>query len=236
MSLLTICQNVARETGFLPPTTIIGNNNQDARRLLQAAQTTGKRLARDNWVVLVKEHTFDTANGVNHYPLPSDFKAMVSGTIWNRSEYDRVYGPLNPQEWQTLKSGIVTTGVLDSFRIKARSGAKRFYIDPTPSGRETFVFEYRSNAWVKDASTTPNTFRTEFTKDAEESLIDEFLIELGTKWRFLNYLGQSYFEEKDEFDHEVQLAMADDGAAQEIRIGAYPDKIAAVTPETGFGS
>lgn len=236
MSLLSICTDIARGVGLLPPSTVIGNNNQDARRMLNAVQMTGKVLARKNWAMLVKEHTFATVSDVADYALPEDFRVMIDDTVWNRSELDKVYGPLNPQEWQNLKSGITGSGVVDSFRIRVRSGQRRFYIDPTPSSVETFSFEYRSNSWVLDSSTTPNTFRTEFTQDSETSLLDEFLLELGAKWRVLNALGQSYHEERDEYDEQVSLAFAEDGAARTIRMSEKSHKLVVAVPDTGYGS
>ena len=75
MTLLPMCQQAAKETGFDAPSTIISNTDQTAIKLLAAAQTEGKTLAlgtipssrpgapkggRHDWQVLIKEHTFNT--------------------------------------------------------------------------------------------------------------------------------------------------------------------------------
>ena len=97
MSLLTICQNVADFTGFERETTIIGNTSPTARQLLALAQREGKQLMRSHtWPILLKEHTFSTANGTQSYALPTDFDRFVGDTAFNRTDLDKFTGPLTP--------------------------------------------------------------------------------------------------------------------------------------------
>ena len=61
------------------------------------------------------------------------------------------------------------------------------------------------------------------------------LLELSIKWRWLNALGQTYIEEKAEYDRALGILKAQDGGAHKIvmdggRTMRYPN-----IPETGVG-
>ena len=71
MSLLTICQNAAEEIGLNKPSTIIGNTNATAVRLLRHATRTGAVMAKKNWHELIKTVTFSTADGEPQQALPA---------------------------------------------------------------------------------------------------------------------------------------------------------------------
>lgn len=213
MTLLSICQNVARETGHIVPSSIIGNGKVIERKLLAAALRTGKQLALEDWCLLVLEHEFETCANQDDYALPSDFKALIDMTVWNRSDSDPM-GLLSPQVWQELKSGLTESVAFDNFRIKAKKGARRFFVDPTPGAAETIVFEYRSDAWVKDADAA--TFKTSFTADTDEVLFDENLFEMGVMWRFLQKQGEPYFDERDEYERAKAINRTDDCGAETV--------------------
>ena len=103
--------------------------------LKSLASRSGRILAkRFNWVVLQKEHTFNTADGTASYALPSDFEKLLDLTTWDRANYWSHRGPTSPQEWQQIKSGLVASAQLTKrFRIKPDTRVNKFYIDPTPS-------------------------------------------------------------------------------------------------------
>jgi len=239
MTLLTLSQNVTDEIGIARPLTIIGNNNQDARRLLQATNRTGKELAKKRFVLLIQEHTFSSIANEDDYPLPTDFQFFIPETMWNRSNSWRTMGALDAREWQSLKSGLATTLVTDAFRIKAKLAAKRIFIDPTPSGVENFAFEYLSDAWVREIGTATDgqdQFFNAFTLDAQESLIDENIVELEVIWRMLRAMGEPYFDQRDEYDHQVSIAVAHDGAPRVLRFNRIRRRFDRVNVgETSFG-
>lgn len=64
MTLLSICEQVANDLGLSVPTSIIGNSDQTASRLLAQAQKAGQSLARKpqgGWVAMIQEYDFTTA-------------------------------------------------------------------------------------------------------------------------------------------------------------------------------
>ena len=234
MTLLTICQNVARETGHVVPASIIGVNKVVERKLLAAALRTGKQLSRKDWCLLVFEHEFETCAGTPDYKLPSDFRSLIDRTTWNRTQSDPMR-ILSPQTWQELQSGLTESVAFDNFRIKAKKGSRRFFVDPTPSAVEKIVFEYQGTNWVEH-QTSPLTYSRAFTTDTDEVLFDEDLFELGVMWRFMQKQGLPYFDERDEYERTINIDFADDCGAEVIQMVNRRQPFIANVGQTNFGS
>ena len=239
MSLLTICQNALNEiTGFEVPSTYVGNENLTAKSCVALVQRAGKLLERRyQWVELIKEHTFTTVSGTDAYALPSDFRRFANMSQWDRTNFDPMFGPVTPAEWQFLKSSVAgDVGTITKwFRIKG-SGSNQFFIHPTPATTgETIAFDYFSTGWINDVSVA-DTFVSEFTADNDTALIDEELLTLDLKWRFLKAKGFAYQDENQEWAQMRDKILAANGGARKISmdmqiIAEYSDNI----PETGFG-
>lgn len=234
MSLISVAQTVADEVGLPTPTAIIGSPDRTAKQLLRLINRTGKNLAKRNWTVLQKEHTFSTVASTASYSLPSDFERLLDFTMWDRTQYWSLRGPRSPQEWQRVKSGLVAPSIRSGFRIKADTRVNKYFLDPTPSSALDMVFEYASSQWVMDSGNTLG--RTYYAADSDVSLINEELIEMGVIWRLLDRKGFAYAEARDEWDREVDRAFAEDGGAEILNMGGprrleFPANIR----EGGFG-
>jgi hypothetical protein len=219
VSLLSVAQAVAEEVGLPSPNAVIGNTSKQVKQLLRLINRSGRILAKKNWTILQKEHTFQTVNGTASYSLPSDFERFLGETAWDRTSYWKLRGPLTPAEWQVKKSALVASATLRSnFRVKADTRVNKFFLDPTPSSAVDMVFEYGSDLWVKDSGNT--TGKTAYAVDTDIALISEELIELDVIWRALARKGFAYEEEKQEAEAHIDRAFAEDGGAQVIDFGA----------------
>lgn len=228
MSLLTTCQTALRESGqFTVPSTIVGNADPTAVQLLALANRAGRTLARENWQVLLTSYTFATVVSTASYALPSDFGNFANLTFWDRTNYWAIKGPVTAMEWQTRKSASIASvsGVNKAFRI----AGGLFYIDPTPSAVETIAYDYFSTYWI--------TGKDGYSDDADVALIDEDLIVLGLKWRWLQAKGDSFENEKAEYTEALNSALAVDGAKDAIRFSdaTRPRVLGGNLPETNFG-
>jgi hypothetical protein len=233
MSLLTLTQAAARVAGVAVPTSIVGSTDQTAARLLQAAQNEGRALSKHPWTVLVKEYTFSTVASTASYALPTDYEYHLSQSLWNRDEDRRMYGPSSSQDWQVLKSGFITSTIDQRFRIKVTSGSREFYIDPTPDSAETIAYEYVSTQWCESSA---GTAQSAWAADTDVGRLDEYLMELGVTWRFLNMVGLPYSEEREEYERQVDMAKARDGGAPTLNMAAPRLTEEVIVPETGFGT
>ena len=227
MTLLTICQNAADETGLKQPSTVIGNSNQTAVRLLRFAIRTGRDLVRQSYPYLIKEHTFSTVASDNSYTLPADFDHYVPFTHWNRTTSRRMFH-IDPNFWQQLQSGLVTTSINDRFRIRGKD--RDFLIEPTPTAIETVAFEYVSKNYCETAASADLSV---WTNDTDTGIIDEELVELGVIWRILNRIGLPYAEEKSEYQRIVDTTKAR-LSPQKISLNEYRPAHLNI-PDTGFG-
>ena len=240
-----MAQNVLKETGFPNPSTLVGNGNQDAVTVLALAKRSAKRLAEEYpWAVLTKEHEFVLVKDKPSYELPDDFSRFINGTMWDRVE-SRPMDYVGPQIWQEYKSGLVKTAIYKRWRIKGVEGAKELFVDPTPSATQCsyecrdgtkvrigVAFEYLSSHFAAAAN---GDTKADFTVDTDTFLLPDDLLELDLKWRWLNSLGQTYFEEKNEFDRALSIYKAQDGGTHRIQMDGgrtmrYPN-----IPETGVG-
>lgn len=217
MSLLTVAQAVAEEVGIGAPSSVIGSSEDTAKQLLRLINRSGRQLAKRNWTILQREHTFTTSNGTASYDLPSDFDRIIDRTAWDRDSYWTLRGGMSPRDWQVKKSGLVSASIRSSFRIKPDTRVNKFFIDPTPSSSIDMVYEYASTQWVKDSSNSAG--KTAYAVDTDVSLIPEELIEMDVIWRFLNRKGFAYAEEKLEAEKAIDRAFAADGGMSVIDLG-----------------
>lgn len=238
MSLLSICQSVAREIGIEVPTSFVGNNNETASRLLACASRAGKEVfRRHNWVDLTKEHTFTTVISQEDYALPSDYQHLMTETLWDRSNYEEIRGPLSPIEWQEYKSSVLSSAnsTWKRFRIRRVSGSRQFSVFPLPESADDLVFEYKSKFWCESVG---GDGQADWQADTDVGVVDEYLIELGTLWRMLDRLGLDYAEQKIDFYREMDKAVANDGGMKVLGM-ALDSTLRLIGPgnvrDTGFG-
>ncbi len=233
MSLLTVAQAVAEEVGLPAPSVVASSSNKTAKQLFRLINRAGKLLAKKDWTILQKEHTFATVDGTASYDLPSDYARMLGGTVWNRDSYWQQRGPLSAKEWQVKKSALVASASLrQNFRVKPDTRVNKFFIDPTPSAAEDCVFEYVSTDWVK--TTNNSDGKAAYSLDTDISLIDEELLELEAIWRFLSRKGFAYAEEKEEAVRAIDMAFASDFGVSVIDFGAPRGGSPLNVPEGNF--
>lgn len=219
MSLLSLCKSVVNEIGIGDaPATIISNTDKLAVQLLALAQKEVRILGNRDWQALSADHTITTVSGTDNYALPSDWQKYTVETFWDATNYWNMRGSLDPQTWTALKRGIVSATIRKRFRVRAG----KVYIIPTPTSADTLVGEYTINTPVVTADGV--TKKTAFTVDTDTTVLPEFLVELGLKWRLLRAKGMAYDEERLEYDRRVETAFAQDTPADSINDGLPSDR------------
>ena len=191
-----------------------------------------------------EEHEFTLVKNQPSYALPADFDRFINGTLWDRVD-SRPVTSVSPQVWQESKSGLISADIFKSWRIKANDNAKELFIDPTPTVTQcTFeqrdgvqvkvglAYEYISKNW---ALSTASVRQATFSADTDTFILDDELLELSLKWRWLNSLAQSYTEEKAEYLRALSIAKAQDGGASKIQMDGGTDYRYPNIPETGIG-
>ena len=236
MSLLTICTNALSEIGgFDIPATFYGNGVLTAKQCVALANREGKTLEKElRWSELVTEGTITTASGTANYAKPSDFRAFANMSQWDRTNMWRLTGPVPSIVWQWLKSGItVASGMNKWFMVRGAT----IYLYPTPTSVTTIAYDYYSTGWVTKQADSTNV--TEWSADLDTARLDEDLITMGLKWRFLQAKGMPYQPEYAEYETVKSALQDDNGGRGVINLNISMRPMRPINdgnlPETGYG-
>lgn len=218
MSLLTLAQAVAQETGLLnSPSGVVASTDPGVVQLfaLIKRSATEMMMAKD-WQRLVRTQTITTVDGTSEYALPSDWDRYISETAWDVTNYWPMRGSLDPQYWESLKRGLVVLTIRRRYRVMGN----QISIIPTPTAdNETLILEYiRNTPWT---SADGATFRTAPTADTDLSVFPQHVVELDVKWRLKHAKGLDYSEDKIEAENAISQAFAQDKPAMIVNYG-YP--------------
>lgn len=205
MTLLSLCNDAQDIVGIGRATGIVGSSSSTARRTLALANQEGLELSRRHpWEALLTEDTFtSTATETQSGVFNADFDRIVNDSMYNRTRFRRVTGPLNAREWQAQK-GITASVLTDSFRIRGGD----LLLTPTPNAGDTYAFEYVSKNWCESSG---GTGQSEWAADDDVGVLDESLMLLGLIWRLRQSFGQSYEEQFNTYERQVTQAMMRDG-------------------------
>jgi hypothetical protein len=233
-TLKQLINNVLPEIGLPTLATIVGNNSQTARLALALCNRTGRSLAKHNWRVLIKRDVLTTVSSAESYSLPSDFDRFIHNTEWNETTAFRLFGPVADEDWQADLSGLVAGTVDNRFQLRADGNASRIFVRPVPTSAEDLTFFYASNGWF---ASNGGQRQTAFQADNDILLLDDFVFELGLKWRMLRAANRVYQDELAEFLVELNKKRATDGGMKTLSISGPEDfSPAANVGETGFGA
>lgn len=206
--LLDLVNSACLELGIPTTTQVLTSADTQVKQLLALANREGREqvAAPMQWPQLQKVQSIVLVNGQASYPFPSDFDSYIPDTIWNPTMRWSVAGPLSPQTWEFVKSGLINTQPWMRYRI----WQGKIFFDPTPTTSndgQTVTIEYQSNTFCQSTSGTP---QSAWTNDTDTFLLPDDIMVLGLKWRFLAAKRMDYSEEKkawsDACDKEVSRA------------------------------
>lgn len=171
--------------------------------------------------------------GKQSYSLPSDFGYFINTTFWDRARRWQLLGPLNPAEWQVIKSGISPTGPRRRFRVMGNL----FYIDPVPTSVDVEVYEYYSTGWCQSVAGVAQSL---WAADTDYYSLDDDCLELGIIWRYLSAKRFSYDEERNTWLDAKDRVIARNGGNRTLPLNSTSSGINLINnnniPDTGFGT
>lgn len=234
-TLKQLVNTVLPEIGFPTLATVVSNSNQTARLALAMANREGRSLAKHDWRALIKRNVITTASSADSYSLPSDFSRFIHDTEWNASDQLRMSGPTSDDEWQADLSGLTVVSVNDRFQLRADGATTRLFVRPVPTSSVNLSFFYASDTWCRSDG---GQRQAEFVADDDVLLLDDFVFELGLKWRMLQGQKRDFQVELAEYVSEKKKAIARDGGMKTLRILGPGEDVdfSGHIPETGFGS
>ena len=206
MTLLSICQDASIELSQPVPDVIVGETDAGSLLLLRCAQEEGRSLAgRHAWQALTSEHTFTTvATDAQTSSIPSDFHRLIIESMFNRSTNRRVWGPIDPSEWQEYKASLVTR-VDPAFRIRGDT----ILITPTPTAGQTVAYEYISTKWCQSSG---GTAQAAWAADTDTAKLNEAAMTLGVVWRWRKAKGLDFSAAERDYERIVADLVMRDGS------------------------
>src|ERR1700761_2589121 len=167
------------------------------------------------------------------YPFPADADHLMPSTFWDRDMRWQIEGPLSPQDWQSLVSGVIATGPRRRYRIMDG----QFYLNPVPADNNNLEYEYYSYNYCQSAL---NVLQNRFLADTDIYLLDDDTMILGLIWRFRRAKGLDYDEEYTAWDNAMQRYKSRQQSAKNLPLNAtvmdYPMFIGAANiPDTSYG-
>lgn len=222
MTALSIIQRTAGLLSLDIPAAVFSSTDQQIIQLRTLMNEEGQTLARGgesfehNWTALITEKTFTTvATATQTSAVSSDFGWIINNTFWNRTLRWPVDGPMSPEQWQNVQA-VPTGSIRPNFRFISGPNLE---IYPTPTAGQTCAYEYVSKNW---AQTSGAIGLAEMTADTDVALIEERLISLGIRWRYLKSKGLDYSEDFRTYQIEVGKAIARDGGRRTTSLSGTP--------------
>ena len=209
MNLLQIVQEFCQRTGLPNPTQVVGAQDDQLTQLVGLANEICEDLVRrHSWTGLIQESVFQSVAGGDQGAIstlaPQGFLKIQNETIYDRTRRLPIFGPRSPQEWQAMKA-LPMSGPFYQYRFR---GGHLLITPDMPAGH-TLAFEYTSEAVVFNA--TDNVYKSFFTKDADEFLLDKSLLIKGLRWRWKEEKGLPYAEAFRGYESAVAEAAGSDG-------------------------
>ena len=166
------------------------------------------------------------------YSLPPDFESITNRTQWDKTKHWEALGPEDPQQWQWLKSGYISTGP----RIRWRILDNQFQVWPPMNTNEYLGWEYKSKGWARAAD---GTVKNSFTVDTDTTVYDDRLMVLGTKLKYFQVKNFDTTALQQDYFRYLNVIKANDKGAPNLSFAPYPSKVLigyANIPDTGYGS
>lgn len=165
------------------------------------------------------------------YPLPADYDRQINRTQWDKGNHWELLGPKSPQEWQYMKSGIVSTGP----RMRYRILGGYFQLWPPALVSTQIGFEYTSNAWV---TALDGTKKAAFSNDADTCIFRDRTMICGSKFEFFSIKGFDTTTLSRDYEIQKGKEMALDHGAPTLSLQSSGPPLfisPGSIPESGFG-
>lgn len=213
-TMLEVIQDHCGRANVPVPSTVYGSADPQVVQMMRLLEEEGNDLSgRGTWQGLVNEASMTTLAAEDQGAITSlatnGFRYIVNDTIWDRANRLPVCGPLNSQQWQTLK-GVLATGP----RYQHRFRGDHLLVNPSPSAGLTWYFEYVSKNWILNGS----TYKRRFTADNDTILLPDDLCLQGLRWRWKKEKGFDYAEDFRTYETQVKDALGRDGGKPILRM------------------
>jgi len=191
---IKIVQTAAAECGVTVPQTLQSTQDPGTIQLLTLLNSAGyETCAYYPWTQLSKFQLLTTEPDKGDYPLPDDWFYYLDQTQYNVTNNQFMRGPISPQQWQPLKSGLNPSSNF-SYRIIG----KNLELLPIPASAVELSLNYISNGWVDDGHNI-GAVKSSIVYDDDMPLFDWLLMVKFLKLKLWEAKGFDTTAYKDDF-------------------------------------
>jgi hypothetical protein len=207
-TLLAIAKQITPVINLPTPQIVISATDGSTLKLLEMIRSVCDDLLKEyDWEQLVTVHSFNTFNGTNSYPFPTDIDRFISGSFFDTSRRWELEGPLTSTQWELLQTTQLASTPYQRYRVFG--GQVQFY--PTPTDTFTFVYEFITQNYVLDGAT--GVPKSDFTADDDICRFDHRLVIYGTKLKWLQSIGADTTAALTEYSRQLEYQKGADKPA-----------------------
>lgn len=184
-------QEICRMVGHPVPSDAAGSTDEAVQQMgTSLNRALAELLTMFEWQDLtVKSSISVVADSLGQtekgFDLPDDFDRFVDQTQWAQSNSLPAAGPLSPQAWMTYLVRSTSPQLTLAWQLR---GDQIWFLAPPFPDASTFEFMYISKAMVIDAD-DPNNTKNVASKNGDEFVIDDYLVLLLGKAKYLEAKG-----------------------------------------------
>lgn len=211
-NLLQLLVDVSDAINVARPTAIISSTDQTVRQLLAFANDEVEELAKWDFAELQKLGSVVLADTVDSYAIADDYARFINQTQWDNSTHWPMIGPLSPQQWQQLQSGIVAS--FPQRRYAVYGYPLKVWINPVPSASDVgriIAYRYMSKNLILAVDGV--TFRERFAADTDICIVNYSALKKGVIWRWLRSKGLPFADQQDEYEEARTTALGQNAGA-----------------------
>lgn len=227
-TLKQICDAAMSRAGLGTMSSYFGSGDETIAYL--ANESLESLIRVNKWQKLRKTGTI-SMTAETFYSMPSDIKFYVADTMNADGQERFIQFPTSDNVWWYFKSHD-NSGI----RYKVRQTDGRLEIlNPDPG--VDLIFEYiSSNPVISNAANSADgglPDKTEFTRDDDVWLLDDELIILDLKWRFMSIKGvEGWEKEKMVFNDHLKVLKGHDGGSTTLNFTSPSRDISELEPWT----
>ena len=211
MSLLEIVQRTAKRLSLPVPTAAFSSTDPTWMQGVEILQDLGEELAQIDWGVLatVKAITISALN-FHSEALPADWSNLRDDArIFRNITFQPLIGPLIASEWEQLT--LYGNGFIPGAWRLANKAIQIYGV----AAAEIVTLEYASTYWIVDLNGVNP--KAAWTADTDMPRIPDALLRLGLQWKWKRAKGFDYSEEKDTFEKQMEVYIANDRGLRTIQ-------------------
>jgi hypothetical protein len=222
-NLLEICTEALDEIGLRAPSSITSTTNDLSRQLKAMANSTVldilDRKKEGGWQKQRVEANFTTVGTELQFNIGTEFphiQHIINQTFYNHTQQRRIYGPISVQEWRRLKADNYMP-----YSLFCYIRNNQLFIT-NPVAGETVYFSYVDKRGVFEGDGV--TRKQRFTADTDLPIIDDHVVTLGVRWRFLAAKGLEYGEAFRAYEDRLGTISDDDVPAETLSINPHMNR------------